>query len=382
MESQYKKYFLLDPGVIFLNHGSFGATPLPVFEICQRWQRELERQPVEFLDRRAPGLLEHARSRLAAYLGTQPDNLVFTSNATTGGNIVARSLNLKAGNEVLATDHEYGAMDRTWWFLSEKQGFQYINYKLPFPLTDPHSTADAFWQGVTGRTRVIFLSHITSPTGIILPVAELCARARAAGILSIVDGAHAPGQIPLDLEQVGADFYFGNLHKWLCAPKGSAFLYARPEVQHLVEPLIVSWGYRSLKPGRSAFVDLLQWTGTRDLSPFLSVGSAIDFQNEHDWDRVRVDCHQLARQVTARINEWTGLQAIHDGQDAWYAQMAAVRLPDEVDVIQLKQRLYDRYRIEIPLLEWDGMKILRASFQAYNSQDDLEALLAAIHAEV
>jgi isopenicillin-N epimerase len=228
LESQFKKLFLLDPEVIFLNHGSFGATPAPVFEAYQRWQRELEKQPVEFLDRRAPGLLEEARSRLSSFLGTETDNLVFTCNATTGVNIVAHSLNLKPGDEVLATDHEYGAMDRTWGFLSEKYGFKYINYKLPFPLTDPESLVDAFWQGVTSQTRVIFLSHITSPTGIILPVAALCARARQAGIISIVDGAHAPGQIPLNLEQTGADFYTGNLHKWLCAPKGSAFIYARP----------------------------------------------------------------------------------------------------------------------------------------------------------
>ena len=382
MESKYKKFFLLDPNVIFLSHGSFGATPLPVFETYQRWQRELEKQPVEFLDRRAPGLLEEARSHLATYLGTQPDNLVFTSNATTGGNIVAHSLHLKPGDEVLATDHEYGAMDRTWWFLSERQCFRYINYKLPFPLTDPKSMADAFWQGVTAQTRAIFLSHITSPTGIILPVAELCARAREAGILSIVDGAHAPGQIPLDLEQVGADFYTGNLHKWLCAPKGSAFLYARPEVQPLIEPLIISWGYRSLKPGRSPFIDLLQWTGTLDLSPFLSVNSAIDFQKDHDWDQVRACCHELARQTSVKINDLTGLPAIHNGDDAWYAQMAAVRIPDDVDIVRLKQRLYDKYLIEIPLIEWNGMKLLRASFQAYNSQDDLDALLTALQAEL
>jgi isopenicillin-N epimerase len=382
MESKYKKFFLLDPDVIFLNHGSFGATPLPVFETYQRWQRELEKQPVEFLDRRAPGLLEEARSHLAAYLGTQPDNLVFTCNATTGGNIVAHSLNLKPGDEVLATDHEYGAMDRTWWFLSEKQGFKYINYKLPFPLTDSKSMVDAFWQGVNGQTRAIFLSHITSPTGITLPVAELCARAREAGILSIVDGAHAPGQIPLDLEQVGADFYTGNLHKWLCAPKGSAFLYARPEKQHLIEPLIISWGYRNLKPGRSAFVDLLQWTGTRDLSPFLSVKSAIDFQKDHDWDQVRACCHELAKQAIMKINDLTGLPPIHNGDDTWYAQMAAVRIPDEADIVQLKQRLYEKYLVEIPLIEWNGMKIVRASFQAYNSPDDLAVLLTALKAEL
>jgi isopenicillin-N epimerase len=192
MRTDLKNYFLLDPDVIFLNHGSFGATPLPVFEAYQYWQREMEKQPVEFIDRRAPDLLEEARTHLASYMGTQPDNLVFTSDATTGCNIIARSLNLKAGDEVLATDHEYGAMDRTWWFLSEKCGFKYINYKLPYPLSDHESTIEAFWQGVTQRTKVIFLSHITSPTGITLPVADICARARDTGIITIINGALCP----------------------------------------------------------------------------------------------------------------------------------------------------------------------------------------------
>jgi isopenicillin-N epimerase len=382
MHSSLKEFFLLDPGVTFLNHGSFGATPRPVFEVYQHWQRELESQPVEFLDRRAPALLGDARGFLADYLGTQSDNLVFISNATTGGNIAVRSLNLGPGDEVLATDHEYGALDRTWWFHSEKRGFQYINFKLPFPLTNTDAVVNAFWQGVNDHTRVIFLSHITSPTGIILPVEDICSRARKAGILTIIDGAHAPGQVPLCLDQIGADIYIGNLHKWLCAPKGSAFLYCRPDKQQLIEPLVVSWGYRNPNPGNSPFIDLLQWTGTRDISPYLTVPAAINFQKSHNWDQVRSDCHRLAQETISRMNTLTGLPAIYNGNGSWFGQMAAMLLPNGVDIIKLKSYLYDRYHIEIPLFEWNGMKIIRASFQGYNTQQDLEVLLDALKNEL
>ncbi|MGE5250447.1 MAG: aminotransferase class V-fold PLP-dependent enzyme, partial [Bacteroidota bacterium] len=270
-----RKQFLLDPSITFLNHGSFGATPRPVFRAYQRWQRELERQPVEFLGRRFDGLMQEARAALGCYLGTQPQNVVWAQNVTVALNVVARSLELGPGDEVLSTDHEYGALNRTWSFLSKARGFAYINQPIPVPLETPEQFVEAFWKGVTPRTRILFLSHITSPTAIIFPVQQVIRRARQAGILTIIDGAHAPGQIPLALDQLGADFYGGNLHKWLCAPKGAGFLYARPEVQHLLKPLVVSWGYESEKPSGSTFIDHYEWWGTRDPAAFLSVPAAI-----------------------------------------------------------------------------------------------------------
>ena len=236
-----KQHFLLDPSIVFLNHGSFGATPKPVFDEYQRWQLELERQPVEFMARRFTGLMAESRAALGEYLGTHADNLVYTQNVTISINIVARSLKLGAGDEVLTSDHEYGAMDRTWRFLAKEHGFRYINQ--PVSLASKEALIDSFWSAVTPRTRVIFLSHITSSTALIFPVDEIIKRARAVGIITVIDGAHVPGQIPLDLDSLGADFYGGNLHKWLCAPKGAGFLYARPEIQHLLKPLVVSWGY-------------------------------------------------------------------------------------------------------------------------------------------
>jgi isopenicillin-N epimerase len=368
-----EKYFLLDPEVIFLNHGSFGATPEPVFREYQRWQRELESQPVEFLGRRAPELLAESRLALAQYFGVAADDLVYVINATTGINIVARSLKLGPGDEVLTTNHEYGACDRTWRFLSRKRGFDYISHAIS--LSDDF--VNDFWADVTERTRVIFLSHITSPTAAIFPVADICQRARDAGILTVVDGAHAPGQIQLWLEQLNADFYVGNLHKWLCAPKGAGFLYAHKDVQSLLEPLVISWGYEAEQPGSSQFVDHHEMWGTRDISVFLSVPAAISFQEDNDWEKVRSACHTLVRRAEKRLRGLTGLPSLYPS-DEWYAQMAALRLPDNVDIKWLKDKLYTAFHLEIPVFEWDRRNWMRISIQGYNTQRDADALLSAL----
>ena len=377
--------FLLDPNIIFLNHGSFGACPRPVLEKYQVWQRELEFQPVEFLGREAPKLMAYARKYLADYLGVQADEVVYFPNPTTAINMVVRSLDLGAGDEILATDHEYGAMDRTWRFICQQTGANYIRQSIPLPLNTQEDFVEKFWQGVNERTRVIFISHITSPTALIFPVKEICARARQQGILSIVDGAHAPGQIPLDLKAVGADIYTGACHKWLMAPKGSAFLYARPEIQPWLMPLVVSWGYESEHPGESRFIDYHEWQGTRDLAAFLTVPAAIEFQALYNWDRVRQECNRLARVTRQKINALTGLEPICPNEDVqlttshfWYNQMFTARLPAEIDLDRFKKRLYNEYHIEAPLIFWNGQKLIRISIQGYNSQRDADTLVAAL----
>jgi isopenicillin-N epimerase len=372
-----KELFLLDPTVAFLNHGSFGATPRPVFERYQAWQREMERQPVEFFMRRFGDLLREARTALAAYVHTAPDNLFYVTNATTALNIVARSLRLNPGDEILTTDHEYGAMDRMWRFVCRQTGAVYKSVPVPLPVTTPAALADRLWAAVSPRTRVLFFSHLTSPTALIFPAKELCRRARAAGLLSIVDGAHALGQLPLDLEDLGADFYSANAHKWLCAPKGSAFLYARPEVQSLVEPLVVSWGDAAPMATGVPFLDKQQWTGTRDIAAFLAVPEAIRFCAAHDWDRVRARCHALAGRARAAVGELTGLPHICPDSSDWYAQMAAVPLPP-CDGAKLNSRLYEQYRVEAPVMERPEGRYLRISIQAYNSPADVERLVAAL----
>lgn len=369
--------FLLDPEVAFLNHGSFGAVPRSVFAKYQEWQRELERQPVEFLGRRFADLLREARAALAAYVRTSADNLVYAPNATEALNIVAYSAQLTPGDEIVTTDHEYGAMDRMWRFICGRTGAIYRPVRVPLPVTTAAELADRIWAAVTPRTRVLFLSHITSPTALVFPVSELCGRARAAGLLSMVDGAHALGQLPLDLEAIGADFYAANAHKWLCAPKGSAFLYARPEAQPLVVPRVVSWGDQATVVTGSRFLDELQWTGTRDIAAYLSVPAAIQFWAEHGWEDSRVRCHALARYAREAIAGLTGLPQISPDSIDWFVQMATVPLPP-CDGPALKARLYDEFRVEVPVMEWQGRQYLRVSIQAYNTRQDVDRLTGAL----
>jgi isopenicillin-N epimerase len=369
--------FLLDPETIFLNHGSFGACPRPVFEIYQAWQRELERQPVEFLARRAPDLMAEARGALADYLHCGEDDVVYFPNPTTAINMVARSLDLKPGDEILATDHEYGAMDRTWRFICQQIGARYVRHPLPLPVTTAEEFVEVFCSGITPRTRIVFISHITSPTALRFPVEAICRRAREMGLLSIVDGAHAPGQISLDLPELGADLYTGACHKWLCAPKGAAFLYAQREIQDRLRPLVISWGWEAEEPSASRFIDHHEWQGTRDIAAFLSVPAAIRFQQDHDWDLVRRDSNQLASETRQRINNLTGYDAVCPDSQDWFIQMCAAWLP-EVDCDALHGRLYDDFGIEVVAHRWNGRPLIRVSFQAYNDEADADALLDAL----
>jgi isopenicillin-N epimerase len=374
-----KESFLLDPKIIFLNHGSYGATPKPVFEDYQNWQRRLERQPVLFLGRELPALMRQARLALGAYLHADADDLVYIPNATHGVNIIARSLALKPGDEILTTDHEYGACDYTWEFNCVKSGARYIHQPIALPVRSKEEIVEQFWRGVTPHTKVIYLSHITSSTALRLPVETICRRARAAGLLTIVDAAHSPGQIPVDLEALEADIVFGNSHKWMLAPKGSAFLYVRREVQDLIHPLVVSWGTHptpEIETG-SRFIDILQWTGTKDPTAALAVPAAIQFMEEHDWETVRCECHKLLRQAIEQICELTDLPPLYPLDSEFYSQMGIAPLPIS-DLARLKSRLYDEYKIEVPLVQWQDQQFIRISIQAYNDEQDVVALVDAL----
>jgi isopenicillin-N epimerase len=375
--SYLKSLFLLDPSIIFLNHGSFGATPKPVFDVYQDWQRKLETQPVEFLGRQFNTMLRTSREKLADYLGSIPENLVFVPNATHGINIVARSLHLTSNDEILTTNHEYGAMNRTWQFLAAKEGFSIKPVTIPFPLTSDEEIVKTFENSISKSTKLIFLSHISSPTSIRFPVEAICKLAKKHGIITIIDGAHAPGQINLALDQMGVDFYTGNCHKWLCAPKGSAFLYTTPKYQSLIEPLIVSWGWMPEIPGESQYTDYLEWTGTRDIAPYLSVPAAIDFQKQYDWSSIRAQCHQMASEIQGEILNLFGNQFIAT-QNNLFNQMVSIPLPKSIECNVLKEKLYNDFRIEIPIVSWEDQMLIRVSVQGYNSQKDLESLLESL----
>jgi len=372
--------FLLDPQIVFLNHGSFGACPRPVFERYQAWQRHLELQPVKFLGRELDDYLYQARSELGKYVNAPPGELVFIPNATHGVNIIARSLQLNPGDEILTTDQEYGACDLAWEFISKKTGAIYHREPLPLPASSENQIVEQFWQTVSDKTKIIYISHITSPTAITLPIQQICQRAREAGILTVIDGAHAPGQLALDLSALNADFYVGNCHKWMLSPKGAGFLYARPAVQDRIEPLIVSWGYqsRSSTPRETRFVDYLQWSGTHDPAAALSVPAAIEFMQENHWEDVRRSCHSLLRDAMERISRITGLPSLYPFDSKLYQQMGTVPIPRVKDLNELKNRLYEEYKIEIPCMEWRNQHFLRLSVQGYNTSADIDRLVSAL----
>lgn len=362
--------FLLDPGVTFLNHGSFGACPRGVFERYQEWQLELERQPVLFLARRHDELLGEARAALGRYVSADPDDLVFVPNATAGVNVAARGLGLEPGDEVLSTDLEYGALDLTWEHVCAELGARYVRTPIRLPVESAEEIVDAVWAGVGPRTRVLFLSHHTSGTALTLPVEELCRRARDRGIRTVVDGAHAPGHLPVDLRALDVDYYAGNCHKWLCAPKGAGFLYVRRELQRDVHPLVISWGYDGDDP---SFRSRHEQQGTRDPSAYLTVPAAIEWQLAHDWDAVRERCHELARRARNEL----GLEPLAPDSPDFYRQMVSLRLPEQAPQ-DLQERLYAEHRIEVPIFEHGAGRLIRASFQGYNGPDDLDRLRTAL----
>jgi isopenicillin-N epimerase len=364
--------FVLDPALVFLNHGSFGACPRAVLDEYQRVQREIERNPVEALSlyRGFPGAIASVRQRLAEYVGADPANVVLVPNATTGVNLVARSLALRPGDEVVSTTHEYGGNDLLWQWVCERAGARYITVD-----TTPSRAADELLAAVTERTRVLFVSHVSSSTALRFPAEEICRRAREAGVPVLVDGAHAPGHLDLDLEALDADWYTGNCHKWLCAPKGAGFLHVRHERQAELEPVAVSWDWPL-----EVWADRHRWHGTRDPSPYLAVPAAIDFQRAHGWEDVRRRCRALALRARRELSEALGTEPLAEREHD-VLQMVTVRLPP-CDPFELGVRLAHERRIEVLAQNWHGQPILRASFQGYNDEDDLEALLAALRREL
>jgi isopenicillin-N epimerase len=378
------RQFLLREDVTFLNHGSFGACPRPVFDTYQALQLELESEPVEFLGRRLHEMMRVPREALAAELGAAPTNIAAVINATSGLNIVAQSLPLKPGDQILTTDHEYSALEKTWAYVSRKTGAELVVVKVPMPLVSEEAFTQAILAGMSERTRVLFLSHITSPTALLFPIERSIAAARERGIWSVIDGAHTPGHIPLALDALGADFYSGNCHKWMMTPKGSAFLHARPEAQGLLDPLVIShgWTQESSQPGalgafgNSPFIDGIEVQGTRDPSAWLALPSAIAFREENDWTEIAEHCRQLAQDTAGRLGALTGLPPL--SSPAFSApQMVAMPIP-ECDTAEVHRLLFDRYRIEIPVFKWKDHCIARLSVQGYNSRPQMDRLLGAL----
>lgn len=379
--------FLLRDDVVFLTHGTYGACPLPVLDAWRWEQLELEREPVDRLYRTRFARLQEMRGLLEAELGAAAGTIVFVPNATHGLNVVARSLELEPGDEILMTDHEYPAAEKMWEYLAVRSGAAVVKATIPLPLLEEAQFTEALEERLTDRTRVLFLSHITSATALRFPIERILAIARERGIVTVVDGAHAPGQLPLALEELGADFYVGNCHKWMLTPKGTAFLHSRREAQGLLEPLVIGHGwtpsYREPDAigglGGPRYVDEIEMRGTEDPAPFLAILAALRFRAEHDWDAVVDRCAELVDDAAARISGMTGLPLL-GAREFRAPQMASIPLGDlEPDAaLAVQEELRADWLVEVPVRSWNGRGLLRVSVQGYNSQHDIDRLVEVL----
>jgi len=381
--SDFAKFWLLEPDVIFLNHGSFGACPIPVLEAQQRFRQQLERQPLKFY-RDFEALLDAAKNQLAEFVGADTSDLVFVPNATTGINAVLRSLSFRPGDELLTTSQEYNACRNVLNFVAEKTGAKVVVAEVPFPIDTPEQVIEAVVKCVSPQTKLALLDHITSQTGLIFPIQQLVKELKDKGIETLVDGAHAPGMVDLNLREIGATYYTGNCHKWLCAPKGAAFLYVKQDRQSLIRPMSISHGANSPRTDKSLFQLEFDWMGTDDPSAYLCVPEAIKFMGSllpGGWTELRAKNRSLALQARDLLCEV--LDIVPPCPKEMIGAMAVVCLPDDCSelgktrVIPLIQEvLWERFKIEVPVIYWPEypQRLLRISAQIYNKAEDYEYL--------
>jgi isopenicillin-N epimerase len=378
MQSNHlKSQFLLRDGITYLNFGAFGACPKPIFERYQQYQLELEQEPVRFINENGLQYLKQSREALAAFLNCHADDVVYVTNPSYAVNIIAKSFPFEKGDEVLTTNLEYGACDRTWNYYCEKKGAKYVRQKIKFPLQSKEDFIEQFFKGLTSKTKMVFISQITSSTGLRLPVEEICAIAKQKGLLTFVDGAHAPGQIAVDLNTLQCDFYTGACHKWMLTPKGSSFFYVTRELQPMCDPLLISWGYKSAAPSHSQFLDYHQTQGTRDFSAFLTIPAAIDFMQENNWPAVAENCRRITLSNADRFCKLLNAEPLCYNKEDFIFQLCGTVIKTKQPE-QLHQLLFDKYKIEIPVMVLEDTVLLRYSIQGFNSQEDLDVLYNAL----
>lgn len=372
-----KDLFLLDPNITYLNFGSFGACPKAVFTEYQRIQLELEQRPVQFMISTGIKELNNSRFKLANYLSCEPDDLVYMTNPSYAINTIAKSIPLAEGDEILTTNLEYGAMDRTWNYYCNKAGAKYIRQEINFPIKSKAHFLDEFWKGCTPNTKIVFISHITSSTALILPVEEIIIEAKRRGLLTIIDGAHVPGQLPLNINKLDADIYVGACHKWMMSPKGSSFLHVKKQHQHWVDPLLISWGFQSDTPSDSIFIDYHQTAGTRDFSAFLSVPYSIDFMENYNWKVVRAQCQKKTIEWAKKFQDTFEFEPISPIDEVFIGQIFSMPIRTAKPEL-LKEKLYSEYGIEVPVFLNEKDIFIRFSYQAFNSDRDMECLFQAL----
>jgi isopenicillin-N epimerase len=389
--SSWAKFWSLDPTVTFLNHGSYGAVPLPVLEAQKRFREQLEREPLRFFMREFEDLLDAARSQLAAFVGADAAELAFVPNATTGVNSVLRSLSFNASDELLTTNQEYRACRNALDFVAERTGAKVVVANVPFPLESPNQVVEAVMERVSPRTRLALLDHVTSQTGLIFPIQQLVNQLAARGVDTLVDGAHAPGMVPLNLHEIGATYYTGNCHKWLCAPKGAGFLYVRRDKQSAIRPLTISHGASLPRTDRPRFHLEFDWTGTDDPTAYLCVPEAIQFLGSllpGGWSELMEK--NRAKALLARQLLCEALGVSPPCSEKMIGSMAVIPLPDELSLYEpssqsrewsvLQDALFERFSIEVPVISWSTpfKQMVRVSAQLYNTPEQYQYLAEAL----
>jgi isopenicillin-N epimerase len=377
---------MLDPTVTNLNSGSWGPNPVCVFEQVSALRRKLAEEPMNFFVRLTPDLLWDARVRMAAFLNCDPKRLVFTANVSSAINIVASGITLASPGEILLSDHEYGAMHWCWERVAQEHQLTLRTFRLPLMARSPQEIVDAACAAFTSRTRLLFFSHVLSPTGLVLPAQELCAEARRRGILTVIDGAHAPAMVEVDTRRIDADFYAGNSHKWLLAPNGSGFLAFRNDAIDRLRPLQVSWGFRydpNLAEERDEWgctyrLRSLEMEGFRDVTPWIATPTAAEFQAGLGWERLRGRIASLAGYVRAKLDGLRGLALTTSPYPGLHGALTAFRLPPGVACRTLQRELWDRERIETAAVDRPDGQILRVSTHWYNTTQEIDHLFSAL----
>jgi len=386
--------WLIDPRIVFLNHGSFGACPESVLQVQTEWRRRMERDPVQFLVRELESHWDAARQALAQFVGAPADDLVFVTNTTAGINTVLRSLSFQPGDELIVTDQEYNATRNALNFVAERSSARVVVAKIPFPFRSEEELIQPVLDCITPKTRLALLDHVTSQTGVVLPIARLVRELNQLGVDTLVDGAHAPGMVPLDLEKLGATYYTGNCHKWLCAPKGAAFLYVPPARQSLIRPLTISHGANSARKDRSRFLLEFGWTGTSDPTPWLAVPEALKFMASAfpgGWPRIMERNRALA--LAARKLVCRALEVAEPCPEEFIGSLAAVPIPPAPENARsrlpfneypLQDVLREQHGIEVPVISWPAppQRVVRFSAQLYNSLPQYELLAKAMVKEL